>query len=253
LFFEVALAFSASTNPGGPVVPTAYRIGETADLSGKPFIPYQGGVALFQIGYRANSLTAFGQRTLFLQVKQGDLMSDVKSKAVNLESRQSAEFRLTAAELSSMLSLAQHNGFPLRTRQVSVTQSVCSGVEDFNVSSLSFNSSGGGLRDRVWTKVIEANLLELSTHRFTPGWRVKSIEIGQTPDLPSSSRQTIAGASDGDGFRVTITLTQGADPAADPTFCLLATFQIRAIVLEGPADDMALDQSKRWKNMFPPN
>lgn len=251
LFFEVALAFSAATNPGGPVVPTAYRIGETADLSSKPFIPYQGGVALFQIGYRANSLTAFGQRTLFLQVKQGNLISDVKSKAVNLASRQSAEFRLTGADLSAMLSLAQHNGFPFRTRQVSVTQSVCSGVEDLNVNALSFNTIDGGLRDRVWTKVIEANLLELSTKKFTPGWRVKSIDIGESPDV--ASRQTVVGAADGDGFRVTITLTRAASPSADPTFCLLAIYHIRAIVLEGPADDMALDQTKRWKNMFPSN
>ena len=252
LFFEVVLAFSAATNPGGPVVPTAYRVGETADLSSKPFIPYQGGVALFQMGYRANSLTAFGQRTLFLQVKQGDLISDVKSKAVNLESRQSAEFRLTGAELSAMLNLAQHNGFPFRTRQVSVTQSVCPGVEELNANALSFNSTdAGGLKDRAWTKVIEANLLELSTKRFTPGWRVKNIDIGESPD--AASRQTVAGAPDGDGFRVTITLTRGVNPSGDPTFCLLVTYHIRAIVLEGPADDMALDQTKRWKNMFPSN
>jgi len=250
LFFEVALAFSAATNPGGPVVPTAYRVGETADLSSKPFIPYQGGVALFQIGYRANSLTAFGQRTLFLQVRQGDLISNVKSKAVNLESHQSSEFRLTGADLSAMLSLAQQNGFPFRTSQVSVTQSVCSGVEALDVNSLSFNFAAGGLRDRTWIKVIEANLLELSTRRFTPGWRVTSIEIDKTRDVLSA--QTITGASDGDGFRVTITLTEAADPNKQ-VVCLLATYSVKAIVLEGPGDDMALDQTKRWKNMFPSN
>jgi len=251
LFFEVALSFSAATTPGGPVVPTAYRVGETADLSAKPFIPFQGGVTLFQIGYRGNSLTAFGQRTLFLQVKQGDLVSDVKSKAVTLESRQPlGEFTLTGTELSGMLRLAQTNGFPFRTREVSVTQSVCTGVEQIDVNTASFNTSGGGLKDRAWIKVIEANLLELTTKRFTSGWRVKSIEIGKTLDL--ASQQSIVGAADGDGFRVTITITQAAKPDATGV-CLLATYTVTKIVLEGPADDMALDQARRWKNMFPGN
>lgn len=252
LFFEVALSFSAATSPGGPVVPTAYRVAETSDLSGKPFIPFQGGVALFQIGYKGNSLTAFGQRTLFLQVKQGDLVSDVKSKAVNLESRQMpVQFELTGTELTAMLRLAKDNGFPFRTREVSVTQSVCSGVEQIDVNTASFNFASGGLKDRDWSKVIEANLLELSSKRFTAGWRVSNIEIGKTPDV--ASQQNITGAVDGDGFRVRLTLTQSPNPNTDPTLCLLATYTITKIVLEGPPDDMALDQSKRWKNMFPGN
>jgi len=227
-------------------------VGETSDLSNTPFVPFQGGVALFQIGYRANSLTAFGQRTLFLQVKQGNLVSDIKSKAVNLESRPPAtEFTLTGTELFGMLSLAQQNGFPVRTREVSVTQGACSGVDGFVLSTLSFNTSDGRLPDRAWTKVIEANLLELSTKRFTPGWRVKSIDIGKTLDF--AGQQSISGAFDGDGFRVTITHTNATTPGADPGSCLLGTYRIRAIVLEGPGDDMALDQTKRWKNMFPAN
>jgi hypothetical protein len=251
LFFEVLLSFSAATTPGGPVVPTAYRVGETSDLSSKPFIPFQGGAATFQLGYRGNTLTAFGLRTLFLQVKQGDLVSDVKSKAVNLESpHQPVEFTLTGSELREMLSLAKTNGFPFRTRQVSVTQSVCGGVEDIDVNTATFNFSSGGLKDRTWIKVMEANLLELSTKRFTPGWRVKNIDIGESPDI--GSQQNIIGAVDGDGFRVTITITQAAKPSATEV-CLLATLTVRKIVLEGPADDMALDQSRRWKNMFPGN
>ena len=133
---------------------------------------------------------------------------------------------------------------------MSVTQSVCTGVEQIDVNTASFNTSGGGLKDRAWIKVIEANLLELTTKRFTSGWRVKSIEIGKTLDL--ASQQSIVGAADGDGFRVTITITQAAKPDATGV-CLLATYTVTKIVLEGPADDMALDQARRWKNMFPGN
>ena len=151
-----------------------------------------------------------------------------------------------------MLNLANQNGYPFRTRLVSVTQSSCPTVNDIDINTLSFEvADSGGFTDRVWTKVAEANLLELATKRFTPGWRVKSIDIGQSPDV--GSQQSIVGAPDGDGFRVTITLTNPAAPGHDPTFCLQCIFHIRAIVLEGPADDMALDQTKRWKNMFPSN
>jgi len=250
LFFEVALAFAASRNPGGAVLPTHYRVGESSDLSAQNWIPFQGGVPLFQLGYRGTSLTAFGQRTLFLQLRQGDLISDVASKAVNLQSQLTSEFRLTGTDLFEMLSLAKQNGFPLRTRTVSVTQSVC-GAMDFDLNTLKFEITASGLPDREWVKVVEANLLELSTKRFTPGWRVTNIDIEPSPDFPSSTRQSFSGVADGDGFRTTITLTQRARREADPNFCLQGNARLRAIVLEGPGDDMALDQAKRWKNMFP--
>lgn len=253
LFFEIALAFAASRTPGGPVVPTHYRVGESSDLSSNPWIPFQGGVPLFQMGYRGNSLTAYGQRTLFLQVKQGDLTSDVASKAVNLQTLHTSAFRLEGTELSSMISLAGQAGFPLRTRIVSVTQSACSSI-DFDPNTLSFGIPTGVLSDQAWVKVVEANLLELSTKRFTVGWRVTGIEIDKSPDAPDApGQQEITGAPDGDGFRTTITLRAAAHPGSDPTFCLSNSFRLRAIVLEGPGDDLALDQTKRWKNMFPSN
>jgi hypothetical protein len=250
LFFEIALAFAATRTPGGPVVPTHYKVGESSDLSSTQWIPFQGGVPLFQLGYRGDSLTAYGQRTLFLQVKQGDLTSDVASRAINLQPLQTSAFRLEGTELFAMVGYASQAGFPVRTRTVSVTQSVCGGIA-FYPNTLAFDIAGGALSDRPWVKVVEANLLELSTRRFTAGWRVTGIEIDKSPDGPG--QQDITGAPDGDGFRVTITLTVRAEPGVDPTFCLFNTFRLRAIVLEGPADDLALDQTKRWKNMFPSN
>src|SRR5262249_37334380 len=105
------------------------------------------------------------------------------------------------------------------------------------------------LKDRDWEAVVEANLLELSSKPFTPGWRVTSIEIGGSNDVRTNVTQTFTGAADGDGFRVTLRLRAPPDP--NGPICLAGEFPLRAIVLEGPADDLALDQSKRWKNMFP--
>ncbi len=252
LFFEIVLNFSAADSLGRPVIPTHYRAGESSDLSSAPWITLRPGVPLLQLGYRGSSLTAFGQRTVHLQVKTDNLISAVVSKSVNLQPTQTTEFRLTGPDLSGMLSFALDKGFPIRTRTVSVTQSVCAAI-DFNLNTRSFGVITGSLKDRAWEKVVEANLLELSTKRFTPGWRVRSIEIGRSDDTPTAVQQSITGAADGDGFRVTIRLNAPRDPNADPTFCLSNGFPLRSIILEGPADDMALDQAKRWKNMFPPN
>ncbi len=249
LFFEFALSFSVTDSSGGPTVPTHYRVGESSDLSSTQWIAYQGGVLSFELRYRGNSLTAYGQRTLHLQVKKDGRTSAVVSKTVNLQPVRTIEVRLEGLDLFGMLTVARDNGFPIRTRTVSVTQSVCDGI-DFNLNTRNFGIPSGRMKDRAWEKVVEANLLELSTKRFTPGWRVKSIEIGRSNDTPA--QQTITGAPDGDGFRVTIRLT-ALDSRADPTFCLANSFPLRAIILEGPGDDMALDQAKRWKNMFPPN
>jgi hypothetical protein len=200
------------------------------------------------MGYRGDSLTAFGRRTLFLQVRQGDLTSNVASKAVNLQTLQTSEFRLEGTELQSMVTLARQSGFPVTTRTVSVTQSAC-GAAAFDTNTLRFLIQTGNLPDREWVKVVEASLLELSTKPFTPGWRVKNILIDQSPDTPA--RQRITGLADGDGFRTTITLSDSAAAGGSPDFCLSNSFRLRAIVLEGPADDLALDPTRRWKNMFP--
>jgi Carboxypeptidase regulatory-like domain len=250
LFFEIALNFSVADSLGRPVIPTHYRVGESSDLSSAPWIALQPGVPLFQLGYRGNSLTAFGQRTVHLQVKTDNLISAVVSKSVNLQSAQTTEFRLTGLDLFGMLSFARDKGFPIRTRTVSVSQSVCPEI-NFDLNTRSFGITSGSLKDRAWEKVVEANLLELSTKRFTPGWRVRSIDIGRSNDTPA--QQTITGAADGDGFRVTIRQNAPANPDVEPPFCLTNSFPLRAIILEGPADDMALDQAKRWKNMFPQN
>jgi len=248
LFFEVALAFAATRTPGGPVVPTQYRVGESSDLSNTHWIDYQGGVALFQLRYRENSLTAYGQRTLYLQLKQGDVASPVAAKSVDLRPVQTGEFRLTENALSDLLNLIAANGFSLGIRTVSATQNHCASAQ---LQGLGFAIPNGYLPDRVWEKIVEVSLVESSTKKFTPGWRVKSIEIADSQELDAAVARTIAGRDDGTGFRVVIHLSVGPRKLVGDNPCLSNVFPLHAIVLEGPADDMALDQAKRWKNMFP--
>jgi hypothetical protein len=252
LFFEAALAFAATKTPGGAVVPTHYRVGESSDLSNKPWTAYSGGVITFQFGYLGNSLTGYGLRTLFFQVKHEGVESQVASKTVALAPARTNEFRFEGANLAAMLNYAKDRGFQFTTFTVSATQGQCEGIE-FKLNSLGFAIPSGQLRDRVWQKVVAAQLLFIGAKRFTSRWRVKSIEVGQS-DHPVGS-QVITGAPDGDGFKVTITITVPAVHGATESSLCFANplFPLKAIVLEGPADDLALDQANRWKNMFPPN
>jgi hypothetical protein len=250
LFFEIWLTFAATKTPGGPVVPTHYRVGESSDLSNTPWIAYPGGVIVFQLGYRGNSLTAYGQRTVHFQIKKDDITSPVASKTVNLQPVNISEFRFQGSDLSEMLLVADSHGFGIHARTVSVTENICGELE-FRRNTLDFLGSQGSAKDRDWVKVMEITLVDSAARRFTAGWRVKSIEVGQSFDLSPS--QAISGASDGNGFKVTIRHIRPRDPAADPGFCIVGVFPLKAIVLEGPADDMTLDQAKRWKNMFPSN
>lgn len=250
LFFEIALSVGATTTPGGPVIPTDYRVGESADLSNTPFTAYHGGVITFQMGYNGNSLTAYGQRTLFIQIKQNDLTSAVASKSVNLQPVQTSEFRFDASTLPELLDLVRTNGFRLGVTAVSTTQNHCPTAA---LEGLSIAIPNGYLRNSAWEKIVEVTLVELGQKRFTAGWRVKSIDIGDSPELASDTARTIAGQADGDGFRVVIHLSAGPKNSgvSDADLCFQNRFPLRGIVLEGPADDMTLDQAKRWKNMFP--
>lgn len=250
LFFENFLTFAATKTPGGPVLPSHYRVGESSDLSNTPWIAYPGGVIVFQLGYRGNSLTAYGPRTVHFQIKKDDITSPVVSKTVDLQPVSISEFRLQGTNLFEMLTFAEGQGFAIRTRNVSVTENVCSGELSFRRNTLDFLGDSGNVKDRDWVKVMEITLVDSPARRFTAGWRVKSIEVSQSSDFPGT--QTISGAADANGFKVTIRLTVPRKPGA-PTICLAGIFALKAIVLAGPADDMALDQTKRWKNMFPSN
>ena len=149
-----------------------------------------------------------------------------------------------------MLLVADSHGFAINTRTVSATENICSDAPLFQRNTLDFVETEAAAKDRDWVKVTEINFIDSPGKRFTAGWRVKSIELGDDFDLFPS--QTISGAPDGNGFKVTITFTVPRNPRIiDNSGCIAGTRPLKAIVLEGPADDMTLDQTKRWKNMFP--
>jgi hypothetical protein len=247
-FFEVAFSFGAMRTPGGPVVPTEYRVGESENLGGAVWTPFRGGVAIYQMRYNGNSLTAYGQRTLYLQVRQSELTSPVVSKTINLQPLQTREYRFDSSSLDEMLSVARTNGFRLTSNTVSATRNKCPSAE---IEGLAIGIPNGYLEDRAWEKIVEVRLSDNGSRRFTSGWSVKSIEIGDSIELARDVARTISGQSAGSGFRVVIHLSAGPKKNLSDV-CLQNRFPLRAIVLQGPADDLALDQAKRWKNMFPP-
>ncbi len=250
LFFEIALSFAATRTPGGPLIPTHYRVGESSTLSGAQWLAYTGGVITFELRYRGDSLTAYGQRTIYFQVKQNDLTSPIVSKSVDLQPVRLSEFRFEGPSLSALLDLMNASGFHPGVRTVSATQNHCPEIQ---LENLRIGISNGYLPDRAWEKISQISLTDSSTKRFTPGWRVKSIEVGDSQELAREVARTISGQGDGNGFRVTIHLSAGPKNFGHDNPCFQNFFPLRAIVLEGPADDLALDQAKRWKNMFPPN
>ena len=99
LFFEAALNVSATLTPGGPAIPTHYRVAESSDLSSVAWTAYTAGVIIFRLGLNGDSLTAYGQRTLFMQVKANDVASGVVSKTVTLQPLQVREYRFDEATL----------------------------------------------------------------------------------------------------------------------------------------------------------
>lgn len=238
LFFEAALSFAATKTPGGAVVPGQYRVGETQDLSSVPWVTYSGGVITFQLRYLRNNLTGYGQRTLFFQMKDGNVESQVISKTVSLAPVQMSEYGLEGANLASMVNYATDRGFPLRTATLSATQNQCSSIE-FKITEMGFAIPGATLKDAPWNKVVEVHLLSVPK-AFTAFWRVKRIEIG-TPASGLIGSPTVSGSVSGDGFKVTITLHTNS---SHDTLCFAnPLFPLKAIVLEGPADDLALDQA----------
>lgn len=248
LFFEALLSLSATKTPGGPVIPTHYRVGESSDLSSVSWTAYTTGVIIFRFGYKGDSLTAYGQRTLFLQVKQNELASPVISKTVTLQPVQVTEYRFDTTTLPDLLNVVAGAGFRLSTNTTLATQNHCS---EATLEGLGIDIPSGYLADRAWEKIVQVRLGESSQKKFTDGWRVKSIDIANSPEVPADTAKSIAGQSDGDGFAVVIHLSTGPRNIGADNPCFKNTFPLRAIVLEGPADDMALDQAKRWKNMFP--
>jgi len=248
LFFEAALNLSATLTPGGGVIPTHYRVSESSDMSNRPWIAYTGGVIISQMGYNGNSLTAYGQRTLFIQVKENEVASAVVSKTVNLQPVRVQEYRFDAATLPDLLSVVTAAGFKLSSTTTLATQNHCTSAA---LKDLSIDIPSGYLPDRAWEKIVQVRLGESNQKKFTDGWRVKSIDIANSPQLMPDTARTIAGQPDGDGFAVVIHLSTGPKSLGGDNPCFQNSFPLRSIVLEGPADDMALDQAKRWKNMFP--
>lgn len=248
LFFEAALSVSATMTPGGPVIPTQYRVGENSDLNSIPWTAYTGGVITFRMGYNGDSLTAYGQRTLFMQVRENGIASAVAAKTVNLQPIQLSEYRFDASTLPDLLNVVSAAGFRLTSTTTLATQNHCSGA---TLQGLSIGIPSGYLPDRAWEKIVQVRLGESGQKRFTNGWRVKSIDIGNSRELALDTARTIAGQADGDGFAVVIHLSTGPKSLGSDNPCFSNSFPLRGIVLEGPADDMALDQAKRWKNMFP--
>jgi hypothetical protein len=247
LFFEIFVSVGATTTPGGPVIPTDYRVGESPDLTNMPWTAYNGGVITFQLRYNGTSLTAYGQRTLYIQIRQNDLTSPVASKSVNLQPVQISEFRFDVSTLSELLDVVRTNGFRFGITTVSAAQNHCLSAQ---LEGLSVDITNGYLPDRAWEKIVEASLVELGQKTFTAGWRVKSIDIGDSPELSRDVARTISGQSEGDGFRVVVHLSAGPRTSVND-LCFQNLFPLRGIVLEGPADDLTIDQTKRWKNMFP--
>jgi hypothetical protein len=248
LFFETVLNLSATMTPGGPVIPTHYRVGETSDLSSVAWTAYTTGVITFRLGYNGDTLTGYGQRTLFMQVKANDVTSAVVSKTVNLQPLQVREYRFDEATLQELLNVVAATGFRLTTNTTLVTQNHCASAA---LNGLGIEIPSGYLPDRAWEKIVQVRLGESGQKKFTDGWRVKSIDIASSSQVPPDTARTVAGQADGDGFAVVIHLSTGPRSLGADNPCFQNTFPLRAIVLEGPADDMALDQAKRWKNMFP--
>src|SRR5262249_5734170 len=144
---------------------------------------------LFQMGYNGNSLTGYGQRTLSIQVRQNDVISPVVSKTVTLQPVQVKEYVFDASTLPDLLGVVASAGFRLSLTTTLATQNHCTGAI---LQGLSISNPNGYLPDRAWEKIVQVRLGESGAKQFTDRWRVKSIDIGDSPELDAGTARTIA-------------------------------------------------------------
>ncbi len=271
--FELRINFSIDPGDLNVSAPTHYRIGYKPDLSDASWLQFEGFFFFHLIPFPPGALTVYGTTPIYFQARVElhggrpvDMARDtgaeihtspIAGRSITLAVPGKVEYKLQGEELKAMLRYAEDRGFDLNHRVVSVTQSHCPQF-DFDRSHLRFSITSGGLSRQAWHKVVEVSLLELGAKKFTSGWQVKDIVVGDTTDLAADGSRTFAGARDGDGFRLTIRLsaeprptTTGGFPAPLVHACLDALFPLKHITLEGPRDDVVLDSSAPWKNAFP--